>query len=294
MYEDIGQLIGEGFSTWRNNLNLCIPFLLNVVFSVLAMIPLIAVVIATLGMTNIESQSVERLASIVMDSLPSIIPAFLVTILLITIVGAFFEAGAIGMAQQATEEGRAQIGSMWISGKRNLLSMLLMSIIAGLITMAGIVFLLPGILALPRPLMLQNYTPDPQTIGLLALGFILLMIYAIILSIILAIAPYALVVENLGPVDAIKASLRFFGYNKFDVFVLWIIIVAISIGLQMIGSSISVGSNTAAQPLSLITGLVNLLVLAPLSTVWWTRLYLSRTGKMLYKKDASGDLYGTQ
>jgi len=34
------------------------------------------------------------------------------------------------------------------------------------------------------------------------------------------------------------------------------------------------------QPLSAITGLVNLLVLAPLSNVWWTRLYMSRTGRL--------------
>ena len=55
MYEDIGRLIGEGFSTWRNNLNLCIPFLLSVIFSALAVIPMIAAVIVTLGITNIES-----------------------------------------------------------------------------------------------------------------------------------------------------------------------------------------------------------------------------------------------
>ncbi len=294
MYEDIGQLIGEGFSTWRNNLNLCIPFLLNVIFSALAIIPLIAVVILTLGMTNIESLSYEQLISKIMDSLPSLISAFLVTILLITIVSSFFEAGAIGMARQAAETGKAQVGSMWVSGRKNLRSMFLMSILAGLITIAGVVFLLPGILTLPQPITLQNYSPGPQTIGLLALGFILLIIYAVILSIVLAIAPYALVIDNLGPVDAIKAGISFFAYNKFDVFVLWIVVVAISIGLETIGSSVSVGSNTTAQPLSLLTGLVNLLVLAPLSTVWWTRLYMSRTGKMLYKEDASGNLYGTR
>jgi len=294
MYEDIGRLIGEGFSTWRNNLTLCIPFLLSVIFSALAVIPLIAVVIVTLGITNIESQSSEQLVSKMMDSLPSLFSAFLVTILLVTIVSAFFEAGAIGMSRQATEEGKAQIGSMWATGRKDFLSMFLLSILTGLITLAGFVFLLPGIFMLPQPIMIENIPSDTQAIGMLALGILILIVYATILSIILAIAPYALVIENIGPVDAIKASLRFFAYNKFDVFVLWIVVVAISIGLEMIGSSVTVGSNITAQPLSLLTGLVNLLILTPLSTVWWTRLYMSRTGKMLYKEDVSGDLYGTQ
>ena len=229
-----------------------------------------------------------------MESLPSLISAFLVTILLLTVISAFFQAGAISMAKQATEDGKAKIGSMWASGRKNLLSMFLLSFLAGLITIAGFVFLLPGILMLPRPITIQNFSPEPQTIGMLALGVLILIVYAIILSIILAVAPYALVIENLGPVDAIKTSIRFFSYNKFDVFVLWIVVVAISIGLQMIGSSVTVGSNTTIQPLSLLTELVDLLILTPLSTVWWTRLYMSRTGKMLYKEDVSGNLYGTR
>ncbi len=42
MYEDIGKLIGEGFGIWRRNLNLCVPFLLAIVFSLLAIAPLVA------------------------------------------------------------------------------------------------------------------------------------------------------------------------------------------------------------------------------------------------------------
>ena len=55
--------------------------------------------------------------------------------------------------------------------------------------------------------------------------------------------------------------------------------VALSLGMQMIGS-LSVGENTGLQPLSVIVGLVNVLVLAPLSAVWWTRLYMVRKGML--------------
>jgi len=43
--------------------------------------------------------------------------------------------------------------------------------------------------------------------------------------------------------------------------------VAISVGLQML-VSLTFGESESLQPLSAITGLVNLLVLAPLSNIW--------------------------
>ncbi len=289
MSEDIGKLIGEGFSTWKNNLKLCIPFVLSFVFSLLAIVPMIIAFVAALGpLENIESLSSEEVLARMEGSWPSFIAVFILVLLLEILIGAFFEAGAIGMARKATETGKTQTGAMWSSGRKHFLSMLGMSILTGIITIAGLVFLLPGVLSLPRPITFQNFTPEPQAMGLLALGFILLAIYVIAISIILAAAPYALVIDDLGPVNAIKAAIRFFSYNKFDVFVIWIIVLAISIGLQMIGTSVSVGHDSAAQPLSLITGLISLLVLSPLSTVWWTRLYMSRTGKLLYKEDMIG------
>lgn len=295
MNEDIGKLIGEGFATWRNNLNLCIPFVFSFVFSILTIIPLIIAAASALGsLEMIESLSSEEILTRMEGAWPGIIAAFILVLLLSILIGSFFEAGAIGMARQALETGRSQTGTMWSSGRKYFLRMLVMSILTGLITFAGLVLLLPGILSMPQPLTARGITPEPQAIGLMALGFILLIIYVLIVSIILATAPYALVIDGLGAVDSIKAAVRFFSYNKFDVFVLWIIVIAISFGMQMIGSSVSMGHDAAALPLSVVTGLVSLLVLSPLSTVWWTRLYMSGTGKMLYKEDMSGGLNESQ
>jgi hypothetical protein len=288
MEEEIGSLIGKGFDVWKSNLSLCIPFLLSFVFSLLATTPLIVVALSVLGPINIESISSEELLSRIMASLGSLFSAFLLSILLVILVGAFFDAGAIGMAKAALETGNTKTGVMWASGRKYLLRMFGMSILIGLITIAGVLLLLPGILLLPQPLTLQSLSPDSQAVGLLVLGIILLVIYAIVISVILALAPYALVIDDLRPVSAIKASVRFFSYNKFDVFVIWIVIIAISIGLQTIGGSVSAGGIVVAQPLSVITGLVNLLILSPLSAVWWARLYIDRTGKALYKEDLSG------
>jgi hypothetical protein len=122
---------------------------------------------------------------------------------------------------------------------------------------------------------------------LLALGAILLIIYLLVMSLVLATVPYALVVDVLGPIGAVKAGINFFNYNKFDVFILWIIVVAISLGLQMVVSSAAAaGAEVVQGTLSILVSVVNVVVIAPLANVWWTRLYMSRTGKRLYEKGA--------
>ena len=77
--------------------------------------------------------------------------------------------------------------------------------------------------------------------GMLVIGFLMFILYALILSLVLAMAPYALVLEGLGPVRAIRAGIDFFRYNKFDVLILWLVVAALSIALQMIGGSLSTG-----------------------------------------------------
>jgi hypothetical protein len=277
--EDVGDLIGKGFKTWKSNLNLCFPFLLNLVFSILALLPLAAAFLAILGssegLSSLESATPEELLSWVWDNLFALIAAFILVILIMAIISAFFTAGAIGMAKEALETGKSTTASMWLAGRTHFWNMFIASILMGIIVVAGAAFLLPGVFYL-----LPSFNPNPETIALLVAGIMLLIIYALIISLLLAIVPYALVVDSLGAVNAIKASIGFFRYNKFDVFILWLVIVAISIGLQMIGSSVSTGDTVTYQPLSIVTGIINLLVFAPLSTLWWTRLYMNRTGKL--------------
>ncbi len=277
--EEVGALIGKGFGVWKNNLNLCIPFLLNILFSLLALLPLAAVFLAVLGFSNdlsyLETASPEELLSRLGNEIFIILAAFIAVILIISLISAFFTSGAIGMAKEALETGKSTTATMWQAGRKHFWNMFVASIIMGIIVVAGTAFLLPGIIYL-----LPSFNPSPQTIALLVAGIMLLIIYALAISLLLAVAPYALVADSLKPVEAIKASIGFFRYNKFDVFILWLVIIAISIGLQMIGSSVSAGDTLTYQPLSVVTGLINLFVFAPLSTLWWTRLYMDRTGKL--------------
>lgn len=292
--EEIGEMIGKGFGIWRRNINLCIPFLANFFVSMLVLISfLIAIFLVAMPSIDANStlfqntqdpqdvQAVQELITQVVGALGSlgwqtVLGAtflFLGMIVVLSLVEAFFLAGAIGMARQALDMGNADTGAMWSAGRRHFLNMFLYTILAGLITMAGLIFLLPGIVQISGAVQ-----AEPAALGILVAGFLVFILYAIVLSLALAAAPYALVLEGLGPLQAVRAGIDFFRDNKFDVLILWLVVAALSIALQMIGSSISTENNALYPITSLVIGLANLLVLVPLSTLWWTRLYMNRKG----------------
>ncbi|VVB72387.1 Uncharacterised protein [uncultured archaeon] len=291
--EEIGELIGKGFVTWKDNLILCLPFLLSFIVSMLVFIPFLAAFavglapLASLNATSLNAASAndiqdmvsrmdEAISSMGMQQIALAMLLFLAMMLLLSLVSAFFTAGAIGMARQALETRKSDASSMWAAGKKHFLNLFFATILMGLMTLAGLVLLLPGAFLLPRTL-----PPEAGALGPLLAGIILFILYALTLSLMLALAPYALVLENLGAVSAIRASLDFFRYNKFDVLVLWLVVLALSLGLQMISTTFSASGGGAYPSLSLVTGLVSMLVLSPLSNLWWTRLYMNRKGILL-------------
>lgn len=295
--EEMGELIGKGFAVWRNNLNLCIPFLFSSVLSLLIMIPFFAaflVAIVPLDLEGLNSSSVQQmqdqilknvaLSNMTLDMVIKVALLFFLMIILISMVNAFFTAGAIGMAGQALEKGKPDNGVMWSAGKKHFWNMLLASVLMDLIMVAGLLFFLPVVALQPKSLQ-----AEPQAMGLLLMGLLLFVLYALVFSIILATTPYALVVEDLGPKQAVLASINFFRYNKFDVLVLWLVVMAISISLQMINGLFSSENGIGNQTLSVVTGLVNIFVLAPLSNLWWTRLYMDRKG--ILKVDEVKDIW---
>lgn len=288
--EEIGEMIGKGLPVWRSNLNLCIPFLLSIMASMLILVPFLAAFsmtflpVQSMNVTLLQNEAEMQelldqmqgsLAGLETDQILQIAALFLALIVLLSLVNAFFTAGAIGMAKQALEKGKSDTGAMWSAGRRHYFNMFLATLLVGLLTLAGLIFLLP-VLAQGSQLL----QADPQTIGMLAVSLLLLIIYALALSVILVAVPYALVLDGLGPIKAIMQAIKFFRYNKFDVVVLWLVVAALSMSLQMVGSAFSTGQGAGGEPLSAITGIVNLLILAPLSNLWWTRLYMNRMGML--------------
>jgi len=284
MYEDIGTLIKRGFETWKRNLNLAIPFvlmiaaimLLAVIMAFLVLYPLITTspdVLSNAGNVEDPQQLIDLLQSV--TNIGLLVAVVLLGILIMSLMASFFTAGAIGMAKEATETGRTTLKDMWASGKRNYLSLFLAEVLMMIIVFAGLV-----VLSLPfiSDLAAGVESGDPE-FGPLVLWIILIIAYGLLISVALAMVPYALVVEGLGPVGAIKAGIGFFWSNKMDVFLIWLVVLAVSMAIQFVGVPFS-GSETASAIFSMVSGIVSVLVISPLTTVWWTRLYMTRAGKI--------------
>ena len=289
MYEDFGKIINRGFYSWVRNLKICIPFILNFLFDVILYV-LFAGVIGYLifvsnagSIINPAALSETELLSIVWKGLSGNIllsaPLILVLILLGMFVQSFFTAGAIGMAKKASETGDTVLSDMVVSGSKNAFRLFLTVLLISLLLLGGIIFIVPGALTIGN---LSVLIEDPQALstqgaGLLAIGIILWSLYVLLLNVVLSFTSYALVIDELEPLEALSAGFHFFMENKVDVFFVWII----TIGLTSI--NIIIGNQFSSNILvSGLTSLLPIVVIQPLITVFYTRLYASRKGKKLY------------
>jgi hypothetical protein len=283
MAEELGSILSNGFDTWKKNLNICLPFVFSVVLTFLVALILIGgALLVTVGpllpslmptLTNsgeIPHEVIQQLQPRFLQNMGIIIAAVIITIILVLLITVFFTAGAIGMAKEAMEKGRTSLSDMTDYGRRKFLSLLFANIIVGLIILAGFVFLIPGVLYLlptitsQAPLEVTNMA----AFALLFLGFVIMVIYMLIVSIMFALPPYAVVISDLGAVDGVKMGFKFFMKHKVDVFLLWLVVVVIAVVASIILSNIPY----VGQLLSMA---VSVIIIQPLSVIWWSRLYLS-------------------
>ena len=113
----------------------------------------------------------EALSNIPSELVVKVALLFILMVILITMVNAFFTAGAIGMAGQALEKGKPDNGIMWSAGKKHFWNMFQASVLMGFIMVAGLVFVLPAVALQPKSLQLE-----PQAMGLLLMGTLLLIL----------------------------------------------------------------------------------------------------------------------
>ncbi|CAG1006581.1 MAG: hypothetical protein OIN86_16595 [Candidatus Methanoperedens sp.] len=290
MVEDIGKIISNSFGTYTKNLNICIPFILNFFISILLVFLLAGFGFAGIfgsSLSNIENvKTPEEVISIllpsIMEHIIEIAILVMIIFLLVFFIQAYFTSGAIGMAIQATESGKSNISAMRDAGKKNLVNMFLAELLFGLLLLVGVVFIVPGAMKIDISQILTSENTDG--VVLLFGGFLLWFVYLVILSILLAVFRYALVADNLGPLESMTTSLSFFKKNKIDVFLLFIfvlVVVLVFIIIDQIIGQIPVISTIWYY----INFMISLLVISPLITIWWVRLYMTRTNKKLYFDD---------
>lgn len=295
MDESLGDLIRNGFSTWKKNLNICLPFILDpIIIFILALLlalPFIAILFQSgLKIEDLFSEgSAAVLSNAITGMLVYLIPAAIILSLAAIAVYSFFQAGAIGMAREATEKGETSMETLWASGKRYYVKLALSYVLTALIWIGA---------ALVASLPFFGAMAVPNMSGLIAgLGFMIAFIVMLLVFLATALIPYALVIDDLGPVEAVKASIKFFRDHQLDVLPIPIVVFVISVIIGIIGGLIGIAgseSQYVSAVWSFIDQVLTQVVVASLAAVWWTRLYMNRTGKMLYKEDMSGSLNESQ
>ncbi|KAF5412552.1 MAG: hypothetical protein C5S47_01145 [Candidatus Methanogasteraceae archaeon] len=290
--ERLGEVLRNGAYTWKQNPILCAPFVLDTFvqffFFTLVLVGLVAVIGTDPFMTIVSGiseimqvsqtpgepslEAVEAMAEVT-PLVVQFIGVFIVTLIIMVVgsalISAFFEAGAVGMAKNATMTGTTRMNNLFWYGRRNTVSLFLANIVIVLIFLAGIVFLVPGIL------LLDTSDGSGVAVAVVAIGSILWIGYAIILSIGLAPVTYALVIDNKGPIEGIERGWKFFSSHKLDVFLMWIMVIAIAILISVVGQIFFMHPVTAVI-WQFVISLINICILQPIITVWWTRLYLDR------------------
>jgi hypothetical protein len=277
MVEELGSIIKKGFETWKENLTICIPFVLSFFLTIIVLMLIIGgALLATFPslepylstLDGATPESVPQLLAPMFQHIVVIVIAVIIAVIIALLINAFFFAGAIGMANEATRKGRTSISEMIDYGKRKFLSMFFVNIIIALIALIGFVFVLPGVFAILPAITSSQTQPDVTTFASLALGILIMIVYIAVVSIIFALPPYAVVMDDIGAIEGLKRGFSQFMKNKLNVFVLWLLVFAIAVGASVILGSIPY----IGQMISIV---VSVIIIQPLSVIWWSRLYLS-------------------
>ena len=295
MVEGVGTIVRKGFGTWTGNLNLCIPFILKMVasivffmfavmmFTILFVVPAMSNTIDPASMT--QDEMLDLMSSVFYENMLVITIFSVFMFLIYMIIDSFITAGAIGMAKEALEKGHTRVSTMFTTGKRNYLNLFFVNILILLLILAGFIFLVPGILSMGDiSLLLSNPDMAASSVSLLVLGMMVWTLYIIIVSLLLFLVNYVLVADELDPLSAIETGVSFFLSNKLASTGIWIFIVGIIFALEIVGQITSY-IDIVSQLWSLIDLLLSTIMIQPLIAVWLTRFYLDRTGRKLYSFD---------
>ena len=315
MAKDLENILQTGFLTWKTNLNLCLPFLLSSITRILLVISFLIILVMFLNPVSpsiLESSyyptynPLNKIINSLDYSLLTLdILLLLLFLLVLHLISSFFFAGAIGMSKRAVETGNTSLGDMMDFGGKKFIGLFLAQLIISLSIAVLFLFLvcIPVLIGLKVPSIGRS---------LIEFGVNLFSVLVLVIGIVFAALPFAIVISDLGVIKGLKRGYGFFMDNKLSVILLWIFIrymaefigygvffiaaVAFSLGILFvpIPSNISDISSFASES-SLISLLIvflavvvilylllswiaSIFVVSPLTTVWWSRLYMDRTG----------------
>ena len=278
---DYGEMVKSGYKTWKNNLILCIPVIFGALLS--AIIAGIILVISFLSLfwplietiisdptTMASSEFFSQLYSIVTSNLISIGAVIFIIVIIVGLIFSFFYSGAVGMAKEAILNGKTNLSHMWDYGKKKYLDYFIASIIIGLIALIGVLFIIPGFLSVSSEIGISGFNFSSHNFNAyipLIIGFVIMILYMLILSIIFALVSYSIVIDDLSAIEGIKKAVRIFMQNKSSVFVIWLIIVVINFIFGLIGQIPIIGG--------ILSIIVSFIVVIPITMIWMSKFYLT-------------------
>lgn len=286
MPEKLEDILKNGFYLWRKNPNISVPFLLDLIagiivtgiFFVLAVLLLIFLLLPVFSISDISELSfyINKFNEIGISAILLFILLVIAFLIVLQLINSFFYAGAIGMAKTAIENGNTKISDMLDYGKRKFPDLFFANLIISLVYFLGILLFLPFLLSI-------FFIKNILSLILVLLGVIGIIAYMIVASIVLSPVSYTVVISNTKATDGIKKGFRFFMDNKMDVFLLWFLMLLISIAtgiftglFQFIAELMPVVGWLFSILIGLISAVISILIISPLSTVWWARLYMGR------------------
>ena len=294
MSENLENILTKGFHSWTRNLNICIPLVTNYVVQFTVMFfAAIAAMLLFFGrnLSGIASMTEDELFDLmsvsVMENLTGVIIIAFLVFLILSLFDAYFFAGAVGMSQNATARGDTSIADMFNAGNSNFINIFLANFLIMLMNIAGIIFVVPGAILTRNYMEVVESTQFTSGILLLLIGIVMWVIYLLILGVVLAIALYSIVIERTGAIDGIIRGYDFFMENKLSVFALWLVIFAVTSAVAIVfffaGEVIAlIGSEGLNIIWSLGSQVLILVTVQPLIMIWWTRLYMVKTGKDIH------------
>jgi hypothetical protein len=274
----IEEVLNQGFTAWTKNLKISVPFILSVIIIGIIWIACMLLFIAAV-VPSVAPLMAEPIMSDIIEAItPHIMyigGGFAILLIISSLIEVFFTAGAIGMAKDVALNGRTSYEEMINSGKTHFINYFLLQILFYLIILAGIIFVIPGILQVGD---LTNPDAIIQNLLVLGAGFLLWITYGIAVSIILTVSYYALVVDKLGPIQALKTGYRFFLNNKTAVVILWLLTIVVIIALNFLGTLFAQFEYISII-WSIISTVLSIVVIPAVFTLWWTFLYMGKTGR---------------
>lgn len=305
MTESLENIITKGFHSWTRNLNVCVPLIINYIVQIIILISAVFFgMLMLLGesLAEVDSMPEDQLFNVIYASFKENVYSIVIFILLLYIIlllfNSYFLAGAVGMSKNAISRGDTNISDMVNAAGKNFSNVLLATFMITLIGLAGIISLVPGAVLVRNNMDIPESGQFLTGLLLLTFGLIIWLLYMLIVQMIFSTAITAIVVEEVGALEGLTAGYRFFIENMGSVITLFCITDIIAplvagVTFYFITLIISFAGNEILNNLwSLGNQLILLTTLQPITLIWWTRLYMVRTGKNIYIEQLLADPWG--